>query len=118
MSKGKLWAATGGFLLDEIRAEEAADRAFRRQESARATERAQERASAAGASGYAGIPAGPRYEARMTRAEVAELLNCSERTVQRMEAAGRLRRCAGMGSLVRFDRSDVLRLVSASRREA
>ena len=118
MAKGNLWAASGGFLLGEIRAEEAVERAVRQRASARAKERAQERESASGASGYAGVPGGPRYEPRMTRAEVAELFNCSERTVQRMEASGRLRRCAGMGSLVRFDRSDVLRLVSASRREA
>ena len=118
MAKGNLWAASGGFLLDEIRAEEAADRAVRRRESARAKARDRTGEYGGGASGIAGFPAGPRYEPRMTRAEVAELLSCSERTVQRMEAAGRLRRCAGMGSLVRFDRSDVLRLVSASRREA
>lgn len=53
----------------------------------------------------------------MTREQVAQMLNVSTKTVQRMEAAGHLTRCPGMGSLVRYPTSDVLRRCSAPNRK-
>jgi hypothetical protein len=55
--------------------------------------------------------------AMLTRGEVAAFLRVSPRTVQRLDASGRLRRCPGFGSLVRYASSDVLRLASAQRKE-
>lgn len=55
--------------------------------------------------------------AMLTRGEVAALLRVSRRTVQRMEVSGRLRRCPGFGTLVRYSSRDVLRLASAKGKE-
>jgi len=55
--------------------------------------------------------------AMLTRGEVAAFLRVSRRTVQRMEVSGRLRRCPGFGTLVRYSSSDVLRLASAKGKE-
>jgi excisionase family DNA binding protein len=49
----------------------------------------------------------------LTREEVAAYLGVSTRKIQRMEAAGTLTRCPGLGSVVRFAARDVLRLASA-----
>lgn len=49
----------------------------------------------------------------MSVKDVARFLRVSEKTVRRMEAAGKLRRCVGLDYLVRFRPSDVLRLASA-----
>ena len=49
----------------------------------------------------------------LTRQEVADFLRLSSKTVQRLEASGRLRRCPGLGTVVRYAASDVLRLASA-----
>jgi hypothetical protein len=49
----------------------------------------------------------------LTRDEVAAYLDVSVRKVQRMEVSGRLARCPGLGSVVRYAARDVLRLASA-----
>lgn len=49
----------------------------------------------------------------MTRAEVAALLNISTCSVQRLEASGQMKRCPGLGTLVRYSNRDVLRFASA-----
>ncbi len=49
----------------------------------------------------------------MSVKDVARFLRVSEKTVRRMEARGKLRRCVGLDYLVRFRPSDVLRLASA-----
>lgn len=54
-----------------------------------------------------------RAGAPLTRGETAFHLDVSARTVQRMEADGRLSRCPGWGTLVRYAARDVLRLASA-----
>ena len=54
-----------------------------------------------------------RMGAPMTRSETAEYLRLSTRTIQRMEAAGKLPRCSGFGTVVRYAARDVLRLASA-----
>jgi hypothetical protein len=53
----------------------------------------------------------------VTRAELAGYLSVSEKKIQRMEAAGTLTRCPGLGSAVRYAARDVLRLASASSRK-
>jgi DNA-binding GntR family transcriptional regulator len=53
----------------------------------------------------------------LTREEVAAHLGVSTRTIQRMELAGTLSRCPGMGAVVRYAARDVLRLASAPRKE-
>jgi len=50
----------------------------------------------------------------LTRPEVAAWLGVSTKCVQRLEAAGRLARCLGLGAVVRYAARDVLRLASAS----
>ncbi len=53
----------------------------------------------------------------LTRDEVGAHLGFDRRTIQRMEAAGRLTRCPGLGTNVRFHPSDVRRLASAMGKE-
>ena len=54
-----------------------------------------------------------RQGANVSRPELAARLGVSTRKLQRMEAAGTLRRCPDMGSVVRYAARDVLRLASA-----
>ena len=49
----------------------------------------------------------------LTRREAAAFLGVSTKKLQRMESAGPLQRCPGMGTLVRYAARDVLRLASA-----
>jgi len=49
----------------------------------------------------------------VTRAQAAAYLGVSTKKLQRMETAGNLRRCPGMGGLVLYSARDVLRLASA-----
>lgn len=49
----------------------------------------------------------------LSRAELAAFLGLSTKQVQRMEAAGTLRRCPGLGTVVRYAARDVLKLASA-----
>ena len=58
-----------------------------------------------------------RADAHLTREEVAIFLGVSTKKLQRMEAAGTLARCPGLGSVVRYAARDVLRLASASSRK-
>jgi hypothetical protein len=58
-----------------------------------------------------------RADANLTREEAAMFLGVSTKKLQRMEAAGTLIRCPGMGSVVRYAARDVLRLASASSRK-
>ena len=53
-----------------------------------------------------------RLRANLTRAEVAAFLGVSTKKLQRMEARGTLKRCPGLGTVVRYRASDVLRLAS------
>jgi hypothetical protein len=53
----------------------------------------------------------------LTREEFAAHLGVSTRMLQRMEGRGEVRRCPGLGSVVRYAASDVLRLASAKRKE-
>lgn len=53
-----------------------------------------------------------RQGANLTREEVAAYLGVSTKKVQRMDAAGTLRRCPNMGTVVRYAARDVLRLAS------
>ena len=57
------------------------------------------------------------YGKLWTVEDVAKYLQVSTKTVRRMEARGRFRRCPHLGSLVRFQARDVLRLASANGRE-
>ena len=50
----------------------------------------------------------------LSRPELAAYLGVSTRKVQRMEAAGSVARCPGLGSVVRYAARDVLKLASAS----
>ena len=59
-----------------------------------------------------------RLNANLTRPEVAAHLGISVRQVQRMEAAGILKRCPKMGSRVLYAARDVLRLASANGRSS
>jgi hypothetical protein len=52
--------------------------------------------------------------AAVTREEFAAFLGVHPKMIQRMETAGRLRRCPGLGMTVRYAARDVLRLASAS----
>jgi hypothetical protein len=54
-----------------------------------------------------------RQGAPVSRLEAAAYLGVSTRKLQRMEAAGTLRRCPGMGSVVKYAARDILRLASA-----
>lgn len=49
----------------------------------------------------------------LTRAETAVYLGVSARKLRRMELAGTLVRCPGLGTVVRYAARDVLRLASA-----
>jgi hypothetical protein len=53
----------------------------------------------------------------VTRNEAAAFLGLDKRTLQRMEASGRMARCPGLGAVVRYAARDVLRLASAQRKE-
>ena len=53
----------------------------------------------------------------LDREEAAEILGVSTKKLQRMEAAGTLRRCPNMGTVVRYAARDVLGLASASSRK-
>ena len=53
----------------------------------------------------------------LTRGELALCLGVSTKKLQRMEAAGTLKRCPGLGTLVRYASRDVLRLASANGKE-
>lgn len=53
-----------------------------------------------------------RTGGNLTREEVAAHLRVSTKKVQRMDAAGTLRRCPNMGTVVRYAARDVLRLAS------
>ena len=55
-----------------------------------------------------------RTGAVLTRAEAAAYLSVSTKKLQRMDAAGTLVRCPGLGGVVRYSARDVLRLASAS----
>ena len=55
--------------------------------------------------------------ANLTRPEVAAWLGVSTKCVQRWDAMGGLRRCPGLGGVVRYSARDVLRLASASSRK-
>ncbi len=50
----------------------------------------------------------------LTRAEAAAYLDVSTKKIQRMDAAGTIVRCPGLGAVVRYSARDVLRLASAS----
>lgn len=54
-----------------------------------------------------------KQDGLVTREEAAAHLRVSKKTVQRMDADGRLRRCRNLGSAVRYRASDVLGLASA-----
>lgn len=58
-----------------------------------------------------------RAGAPVTREELAAYLVVSTRKIQRMEAAGILTRCPGLGTVVRYFVSDDLRLASAKGKE-
>ncbi len=51
-----------------------------------------------------------RLGANLTRAEAAAHLGISTRKLQRMEASGKISRCPGLGTTVRYAARDVLRL--------
>ena len=53
----------------------------------------------------------------LTREELAAHLGVSTRKIQRLEAAGKLVRCPGLGAVVRYAARDVLRFASASDRK-
>ena len=55
--------------------------------------------------------------ANLRREEAAMFLGVSTKKLQRVEAAGTLTRCPGLGSVVRYAARDVLRLASASSRK-
>lgn len=55
-----------------------------------------------------------RTGAVLTRAEAATFLGVSTKKIQRMDSAGAIVRCRGLGGVVRYSARDVLRLVSAS----
>jgi hypothetical protein len=114
MSRGDRWAAQEGHVLDGIDALDAIERALRDRNLAREAKRAEQQEAARRAATTTGVPAGPPMDRLLTRADVARVLQCSLRTVQRLEASGRLRRCAGLVRLVRFDRNEVSRFVSGS----
>jgi hypothetical protein len=49
----------------------------------------------------------------VTREEAAAYLRMSTKSIQRMESDGRLKRCPGLGAVVRYRARDVLKLASA-----
>lgn len=53
----------------------------------------------------------------LSRAEAAAYLSISTKKLQRMESAGTLTRCPGLGTVVRYPARDVLRLAMASGRK-
>jgi hypothetical protein len=53
----------------------------------------------------------------VSRAEAAAFLGVSTKKLQRMEAAGQLRRCPGLDGVVRYAARDILRLASAMGKE-
>jgi len=53
----------------------------------------------------------------VSRAQAAAFLGVSTKKLQRMESAGALVRCPGLGSVVLYPARDVLRLASAPRKE-
>jgi hypothetical protein len=53
----------------------------------------------------------------LSRREAAAFLSVSTKKLQRMQSAGALVRCPGLGSVVRYAARDVLRLASASSRK-
>jgi hypothetical protein len=114
MSKGNRWAAQEGNQLDGIDAKDAIELALVSRSLARATDRAKQEEVVRRAAIASGVTAGPTLERLLTRSDVAQVLQCSVRTVQRLEASGRLQRCAGLVRLVRFDRNEVSRLLSGS----
>jgi hypothetical protein len=114
MSKGDRWAVQDGHELEGIDAQDVIERALFELNLAREAERAEQQEAARRAAETSGIPAEPPMDRLLTRADVAQVLRCSLRTVQRLEASGKLRRCAGLVRLVRFDRNEVSRFVSGS----
>ncbi len=54
-----------------------------------------------------------RLGANLTRPEAAAFIGVSTKKLQRMEANGSFPRCRGLGTVVRYRASDVLRLASA-----
>lgn len=52
----------------------------------------------------------------VTRREAAAFLSVSTKKIQRMDAAGVLPRCPGLGAVVRYAARDVLRFSSAFRK--
>ena len=58
-----------------------------------------------------------RTGAVLTRLQAAAYLGVSTKKVQRMDAAGTLPRCSGLGAVVRYSARDVLGLASASSRK-
>ena len=50
----------------------------------------------------------------VSRARAAQFLGVSTKRLQRMEAAGKLKRCPDLGAVVLYAARDVLRLASAS----
>ncbi len=54
-----------------------------------------------------------RAGANVSREEAAAFLGVNVKTLQRLEAKGRLERCPGLGGAVRYRASDVLKLASA-----
>jgi hypothetical protein len=54
-----------------------------------------------------------RQGAPVSRPEAAAYLGVSTRKLQRMEDAGTLRRCPGLGAVVKYAARDILRLASA-----
>ena len=55
--------------------------------------------------------------ANLTRPEAAALLGVSTKKLQRMEAAGKLRRCPGLDGVVRYAACDVSGLLRPSGKE-
>lgn len=109
------WVPSMGRLLDGVDCRDAIESCL----GQRAVARARERESFEGLTrrvaeflrmGGGGAPAIDL----VTRAELAHLLGCSERTLQRMEASGKITRTSGFSRLVRFNRDAVLRQITES----
>jgi len=118
MSKDDRWAAQKEHELKRIDALDAIHWALQERIQARKAERAEKEEAARKESLASETQAGPPLERLLTRADVAQVLQCSLRTVQRLEASGRLRRCAGLVRLVRFERNEVSRFLSGSEEAA
>ena len=114
-----VWVPSMERLLDGVDASEEIEAAL----AERARERARERESFEGLARRvaeflrSGGGAAPMPNL-LTRPELAKLLGCSERTIQRLELTGRITRCAGLARMVRFDRDAVLRRLAESVRAA